>query len=467
MFLLNQIKSYWDKITNIGISASLSFAQRRKTRLLNGMAVVGGTGTTFYMLFTLFTLPPAATLTSIDPFYYLNFILIFTFVIVLFLHSIHYYILAKVIGLVVIILFYTYVGFSSGKPYEGEMFMVLIAVFVFIMFDQNKFIIPIFLLCFACFTVLLVNIAQKNEAIFGYIINAGVYVRMFTLFIFLFFALNFFRFEYWNYQAEIEEKNKVLHEKNNEILAQSEILEAQTIELSKLNQTKDKLFSIIGHDLRTPIAGLKSILNVVEEEEMSKEGFDSFSDLLKSNVDNTYQMLENLLEWSKSQMQGMVSNPISVDLVEMINDKTLLFCELARAKGITITNHICAHTLVYADTNQVRLILRNLLTNAVKFTPKGGKIDISATVDAQFITVCIKDTGVGMGQSQVEKLFDPNIILSKRGTEGEHGTGLGLMLVKEFVSNNGGKVWAESEEGKGSKFCFTLKRNNENANIYV
>jgi signal transduction histidine kinase len=458
MFLINQIKYYWHKITNVGVTDSLSFAQRRKTRLLNGMAVVGGSGTVFYMLFTLFMLPAGTTLTAIDPFYYLNFILIFTFAFIVFLHSVYYYTLAKCIGLVFTILFYTYVGFFSGKPYEGEMFLVVIAIFIFIMFDKNKFIIPLFLLCFACFIFLLVNIAQKNEAVFGYIIDAGVYVRIFTLFVFLYFALNFFRFEYWNYQQEIEEKNKALQDKNNEIIAQSEILEAQAHELSKLNQTKDKLFSIIGHDLRTPIAGIKSMLNIFEEENMSKDGFDSFANLLKINVDNTYQMLENLLEWSKSQMQGITHSPTSIDLTQIMNEKIRLFSEVAHHKNITINNHLSPNIFAYADHNQVRLILRNLLTNAIKFTSKGGEITISALSSSEFITICIQDSGIGMNPNQIKNLFSLPMVLSQSGTEGEHGTGLGLLLIKEFVGNNGGKVWVESEEGKGSSFFFTLQK---------
>ncbi|GAB4478467.1 MAG: hypothetical protein OHK0057_29430 [Thermoflexibacter sp.] len=451
-------KDFWGRGINIGIVDSLSFAERKKIHLLNGLAWVGGLGTSLYMIVLYFIHPADKKITEIDPFYYLNFILITTFLLVLYLNHLRLYNWSRALGLVVALLFYTYVGFQSAKPYEGELFVLLFAVGIFALFNQAKFIFPIFLLAFACFIALIINIALKNNKDFSYIIEAGVYIRIMILFVFLFFVLNLFRTEHLTYQKEIEQKNQVLQEQQNELLSQSELLEEQKAELIRLNQTKDKLFSIIGHDLRTPIGGLKSFVDFINEGNLSSEEFVVFSEELKKNIDNIYAMLETLLEWSQAQIKGIELNFTHLNIKELANEKIMLFSELAKGKQLRLKNDIDSDMLTYADENHLRLVLRNLLSNAIKFTPNYGQITISATETETKVIVCVQDTGIGMSKEQISQLFQKNIIHSQKGTEGERGVGLGLWLVKESVETNQGQIWVESEVGKGSKFYFTLKK---------
>lgn len=456
--LLKYSRDFWGKIINVGIVDSLSFAERKKVHLLNGLAWVGGLGTSIYMMIMYLNNPSDKKITEIDPFYYLNFILITAFLLVLYLNHLRLYNWSRTLGLIVALLFYTYVGFCSAKPYEGELFILLFAVGIFALFNQAKFILPIFLLAFACFIALIINIAIKNNENFGYIIDAGVYIRVITLFVFLFFVLNIFRTEHLTYQKEIEQTNHVLQEQQNELLSQSELLEEQKTELIRLNHTKDKLFSIIGHDLRTPIGGLKSFVDFINEGNLSPEEFATFSEELKKNIDNVYSMLETLLEWSQAQIKGIELNFNHLNIKELVHEKIVLFSELAKGKQLILKNDIYTDIFAYADANHLRLVLRNLLSNAIKFTPKQGEINISAKEKEGEVIVCVQDTGIGMSIDQASQLFQKNIIHSQKGTEGERGVGLGLWLVKESVETNQGRIWVESEVGKGSKFYFTLKK---------
>jgi signal transduction histidine kinase len=453
-----KIKSLWKKVINIGVVPEMIFSERKKVHIINGLAIVGGMGTTIYMI-AMFVLKPSQTnIVEIDPFYYLNFILIGTFAGLCCLNYLKLHNTARAIGLIIAVLFYTYVGWYSGKPYEGELFILLIAIGVFVIFNQIRFIIPLFLFAFICFFILIINVATKNPATLGYIIGSGVYIRIITLFTTLFFLLNLFRTEHIGYQKEIEEKNKKLQDQQNELLSQSEMLEEQTLELMRLNEAKDKLFSIIGHDLRTPIGGLKSFMDFINEDELSPEEFVNFSKELKVNIDNVYIMLETLLEWSQSQIRGIINNPTYINIKELVEEKVKLFADVAKSKQLSLSHEIVKDIFVFADMNYIRLILRNLLSNAIKFTPNGGIISIKSEENADFIILIVQDTGIGMTQEQIDNSFKKDLKHSQKGTQGERGAGLGLWLVKEFIEASKAEIWIESKLGSGSKFCIKLKK---------
>jgi signal transduction histidine kinase len=454
-----QFKLFWTKIINIGVTDSLSFSERRRVHLLNGLGVIGNITVIFYMISILFLTPSNQQITEIDPFYYLNFVLVTTWSAVICLNSLHLHLLGRTLAFVIAIIFYTYVGFVSAKPYEGELFLILIAVATFVMFNRLYQIIPIFSLATGCFLFLLLNISIKNKLPdFNYIMSAGVYIRVITFFIFLFFTLQLYRVEYFTYQRAVEERNKELQEKNMEIIAQSEILESQTVELSKLNQTKDKLFSIISHDLRSPISAMKSLLDMYDEQQMPQEDFPSFSKYLKDNIDNLYLLLDNLLRWSQSQQKGINIRPSHFNLGELMNENMFVINTLCHNKKIVFINKILKDCVAFADKDHVLLILNNLISNAIKFTNRGGKIEINSEYQGDTLIISIIDNGVGMSEGQCLNLFQLNALSSRKGTLGELGTGLGLILVKEFVEKNGGKIWVQSQEGIGTTFYFSLAK---------
>ncbi len=241
------------------------------------------------------------------------------------------------------------------------------------------------------------------------------------------------------------------------------IIREQYNQLNELNATKDKLFSIIAHDLRSPFQSLlsSSELLATEIENLSHGEIKSASRGLNNSLKNLYSLLENLLNWSLMQRDMLEYNPSGIDLFEFTGNLIELSGHAAVKKNISITNNVKKGTRVYADADMVRSIIQNLITNAVKFTPENGQIIISSAGDKGFVEVSVRDNGIGIGADRAAKMFSFETLSTTDGTAGEKGTGLGLSLCKEFVERNGGKIWAESEQGKGSVFTFTLRKEKE------
>jgi len=230
-------------------------------------------------------------------------------------------------------------------------------------------------------------------------------------------------------------------------------------QLLKLNTEKDKFFSIIAHDLRGPFSGFLGFTQIMAEElhSLTIDQIQVFSVQMKDSASNLYHLLENLLHWSRMQ-QGLIPfEPKEMELSPIIKVSIDILLESAKNKGIEITSDIPNKTEVFADENMLQTIIRNLVSNAVKFTPKGGFIRVSAKATGdKNIEISIKDTGIGMNQAMVDNLFRLDVQTSRKGTEGEPSTGLGLLLCLEFIEKHGGKIWVESTEGVGSTFYFTV-----------
>jgi hypothetical protein len=230
-------------------------------------------------------------------------------------------------------------------------------------------------------------------------------------------------------------------------------------QLIRLNAEKDKLFSIIAHDLRGPFSSFMDYTEIMVEDlyDMSIQEIQEMAGEMKKSSYNLYTLLENLLEWSRVQ-SGITSYVHSVfELKPMITDTMALVVQAAAKKEIEITLEIPEYIKVDADENMLKSIVRNLASNAVKFTRRGGKITLEATLlNEGFVEIRIKDSGIGMNAGIIEKLFTLNKKISRNGTEGELSTGLGLLLCKDFVEKHGGRIWADSVEGRGSIFHFTI-----------
>ncbi len=230
-------------------------------------------------------------------------------------------------------------------------------------------------------------------------------------------------------------------------------------ELLRINSEKDKFFSIIAHDLRSPFNGFLGLTEIMAEEitTMTMAEIQKYAIVMRTSATNLYSLLGNLLEWSRMQRGLSTFAPKSFLLMQKILESMVYVLESAVKKEISISYDIPENLEVYADKNMVGGIIRNLVSNAVKFTPKGGNITISAkSVHGNLIEISIKDSGIGMNTNMVDHLFRLDINTSRTGTEGEHSTGLGLILCKDFVEKHGGKLWVESEVEKGSTFRFTL-----------
>ncbi len=265
-----------------------------------------------------------------------------------------------------------------------------------------------------------------------------------------------FTFGMYSYST-LRRKNKVIEQQHKEISAKHEELQVQTSELTQLNITKDKLFAIVSHDLRGPISGLESVLSMLLSKEMSEEDFLDMASDLKQNTTNVHQMLDNLLQWSYAQIHDGLSTAPTILSPKKQTESVLNFLgELIKEKELSVQNTICPDLLIKSDLNHTNLILRNLISNAIKFTKKKGDIEIGVEKTGDMAVFFVKDTGIGMTEEQIRWLFIDGNPNSRWGTAGEKGVGLGLELCKEMITKNGGKIWAESTIEKGSTFFFSL-----------
>jgi len=282
------------------------------------------------------------------------------------------------------------------------------------------------------------------------------------------------------YRAILPNKNIVYFEENGELIRNAEgrpfgivfilrditkrknteaELKQKSEQLQLLNTEKDKLFSIIAHDLRSPFNSLLGLTDIMvsDMDKFEKEDLLKFLVGIKKSVRNIYSLLENLLDWSRIQRNMVGFYPQLFLLAPTIEQNLQLHIESANKKGILIKAEIPEKLMVYADQNMFGSTIRNLISNAIKFTCNGGKVIVSAipTVD-NFVQISVSDTGIGMEQNLIKKLFLLNKNTNHRGTEGESCTGLGLVICKDFIERQGGKIWIESNVGKGSTFYFTI-----------
>lgn len=250
--------------------------------------------------------------------------------------------------------------------------------------------------------------------------------------------------------------NEELTSKNFAIEHQKEEIHAQAENLQQLNQLKSKLFSVISHDLRGPISNLHAVLELVTKKALDPEEFLMLSEKLKGNLKVTQRTLENLLNWSLSQMEGIKTTPKAFVLSSMILEVYHLLKESADRKHIHIDLDVSGATTVNADPNQVQLILRNLIHNAIKFSHTNSQVRISSETSANECVVRIKDLGIGMSAEEISIILHSQQHFTKKGTKNETGTGLGLILCKEFIHRNGGSLTIESKPEEGTEVSFTL-----------
>jgi signal transduction histidine kinase len=280
--------------------------------------------------------------------------------------------------------------------------------------------------------------------------------------IFIFYGLYLIMKENAGYQAIILQQNEELRQANLEVEKKSEIitvkahqLEEQTIKLTNMNTFKSKLFSIISHDLRSPVYALRDLFNNAADSHITAEEVRELIPDAASDLSYTAGLMENLLQWAKSQMQSSDTKPQALDLSVMMGEVMQLLRLQANSKKVKLENKIRKSMYVYADKDMLNLVIRNLVSNAIKFTGESGKVLIEANEADSFVEVSVKDTGTGMSRETLAKLNENNFFTTK-GTANEAGTGLGLMLCKEFLAKNGGRMYVESIEGEGSTFSFTL-----------
>jgi signal transduction histidine kinase len=236
-------------------------------------------------------------------------------------------------------------------------------------------------------------------------------------------------------------------------------MEKRSVELERLNQVKDKFFSIISHDLRSPINALAGLLDLLDKGAVKPEELPNHVKELKSRFNHTRTLLNNLLDWTLLQMDKLNVQPSRIDLHRIVEENIQLMGSDS-SKQIKLVNQVPTNVFPFADSNTTNLVIRNLMTNAIKFTNDGGSVSISARDTGKEYEITVVDNGIGINPDVMKILFDKTAPYTTRGTANEKGTGLGLILCKEFVEKNGGKIWVDSKPGQGSKFTFTLPKAN-------
>lgn len=279
------------------------------------------------------------------------------------------------------------------------------------------------------------SIGEKDKNV----IRAQQWILLISIVLGLFIVGGLFSFR--NASRELSKKNRIIS-LHNQVM-------------SKNHELKDKLFSVISHDLRSPITQVYSMVELIADGELDREETMVFLPKIKKATSNALETLDNLLIWSKNQLEGFKLKPVEFNLKNLVSDLLNKMSPSIEAKQQTIEQNIKSTNLVYADLDMITIVIRNLISNAVKFTSIGGVIKFNAKIEDSFIVLDITDNGIGMNSETLGLLFT-TISHTTRGTENERGTGLGLKLCKDFIELNGGKISVQSELGKGSIFTITI-----------
>ncbi|MGC9375406.1 MAG: tetratricopeptide repeat-containing sensor histidine kinase, partial [Bacteroidales bacterium] len=284
--------------------------------------------------------------------------------------------------------------------------------------------------------------------------NQKKYLIAFTILILTLAILSFSRFRLK------KRTSNLLETKNNQLRQANQKLRESEKNLKELNATKDKFFSIIAHDLKNPFQSLLGFSEVLYKNvnNLSKDEIEEYSKMIFESSQNLFNLLGNLLEWSKSQLGSTKLSPENIKLTETLNETLSILNISAQKKQIHIDTKIPEEIYVYADKNVLSTILRNLISNSIKFTEQNGIIKIDSTEQKNKIAITVSDNGKGISDEDLKNLFRIDYSLSTKGTNDETGTGLGLILCKELISQSGGEIWVNSTLGQGSEFTFTLPK---------
>jgi two-component system sensor histidine kinase/response regulator len=448
---------YWVLIKSIGVTPEMEEYEKRKMSIFNQLNFLGITTGIIVPIIGIFFndhLPPLAWFIAGSP--------LAISVIVLWLNHEKYYEHARLV-------YFSLYPIATCLVYLGkvdvgvELFFVLYGVLSVFFLQQILHIIFAFTLSVACYFFACI---VPHDFYFR-LVTVNYYFYVFnhlTAISFIFYAIYFIKQENNGYHFSLLSKSEELRRRNmeseqhkQEIAQKANLLEEQTAKLTELNQLKNKLFSVIAHDLKTPMYALRNLFNNMHYNEMPVKEMKAMLPGIVNEMNYTTNLMENLLQWAKSQMENTSLQPEVLDIETMIGRVLKILHWQASNKRIHLESQIEEPLFCYADKEMVNLVLRNLLSNAIKFTPENGHIWVGAKERASCVEIFVQDDGVGISAERQQQLFG-DMFLTTKGTNSETGTGLGLRLCKDFLEKNGGRIAVKSQPGKGSTFTVTLPR---------
>ena len=277
-----------------------------------------------------------------------------------------------------------------------------------------------------------------------------------TIFLIIILGMIGISIVYYNQKRKQQKINKMLEEKNSEVLYQKASIDDQAQKLNDLNVLKDRLISVLAHDLRAPLSTLRGLFNLLQDATITHEELINMIPNVLKKLEYTSDFLDTLLFWMNSQMDNFENSVKNFSIKDIVANEMEYHQDQALSKGISLIDHVPEHLLASADPNSIRIVIRNLITNAIKFSQKDDTIEIfAANTDENDILIKIKDTGVGIAAAQLNKLFKSKVD-SKTGTNNESGTGMGLLFCKDLIEKCNGRIWVNSEPGIGTEFSFTV-----------
>lgn len=450
-----KISQFLQSVWNIGDSVELDDYEKRKLGIFNQL--------NFFQLITGILVPIAAFITS-KKFpandWYIAILPACISILVLILNSFNKYQAALLCYFICYPVFTCFI-YISGLNLGIELSFVLygiLAVFFLQDIGYMLFAISLSMVSYFVLSVTWKDYRYQLEIYnySGYLINHALSI------LYIFYGLYLIKQESTGYQVNILFKNQELQKKNQKISDQKKeishkarLLEKQTVALDEHNKVKDRLFSIISHDLKSPMYALQKVFENAKKFDLPAEEIKEMVPDVLDELNHTTALIENLLQWAKCQMQSDDIYPEVLDINKLANDTVNLLRLSAETKKISVEAKIDHPVSAYADKNMISLVLRNLLSNAIKFTPAHGHIVISTHESASGVEVYVQDSGIGLSREVISKINNDSFYTTN-GTNDETGTGLGLMLCKEFLVKNGGCLMIESEPGKGSTFSFSL-----------
>lgn len=439
-----KLEEYWNKVLNSGVHDDLSALDKIRVQVVNGSAVIATLSQWVLIAIRIYYKDP------FDLTYVYNFLISLLAFPAIYANKQRYYGIAKSVfffsGLILVTLILQS-HISDGILTHTELILIPVSIFCILLFNgvmKNISFISIFC-CYMYINISRIHLQRlESELIKEDIIN--------PIFIFIIvYVLSSL------YLSAYNKAQQMVVAKNEELINQKLMIEQQSQKLQELNNQKDKLFSIVSHDLRSPMNSLNSLMAFMNQDWITDADFRKQLPALSKTMESTSDLLNNLLNWARGQMEGEVKHKTRFDISILAANVVDTALDLASRKGIVLRSEV-EQANVEADADMITIALRNLLTNAIKFSRENQTVTISSSVSNAQVVICVQDDGVGMDAEKAASIFNFSI-KSTKGTSNETGTGLGLIVCKDFVEKNGGKIWVASKLGEGSSFYFTIPIN--------